>query len=288
MKKALLLLVATFAVGAVASAATAESSSLQATATVSITSTGFNPDNVTIKPTDSVTWKNNDTAEHQVVSDTGTFKSQVLKPGETFTQRFDIESSYSYHDATKTSLTGAVHVLTSNVSVGVTRIRAVYRNPVRIFGSIPNGATGESVTIHIKRYGKPEITKTAVTESGAYELMYRPTLNTEVFATWNNTTSESSPKVGVRPLVRFRTLNRAQNIFFVRVSAAKSYAHKIVRINRQNSHGRWITTRIIRLNRFGEKRFTGRFPFGTTKAQAWVGATPGYVPGFSVIKLVSR
>ena len=288
MRNVLLLLLATFALASVASVATAKDSSQQANATVSITSTGFKPENVTIKPGDSVTWKNADTTEHQVVSDTNTFKSPVLKPGETFTQTFDIESSYSYHDATKVSLTGAVHVLTSNVSVGVTRIRAVYRNPIRIFGSIPNGATGESVTIHIKRYGKPEITKTAVTESGTYELMYRPTLNTEVFATWNNTTSESSPKVGVRPLVRFRTLNRAQNIFFVRVSAAKSYAHKVVRINRQNSKGRWITTRIVRLNRFGEKRFVGRFPFGTTKAQAWVGKTPGYVDGFSVIKLVSR
>lgn len=288
MNKALLLLLATFAAVSVASAATAENSSQQATATVSITSTGFKPENVTIKPGDSVMWKNNDTTEHQVVSDTDTFKSPVLKPGETFTHQFDVESSYSYHEATKTSLTGAVHVLTSNVSVGVTRIRAVYRNPVRIFGSIPSGATGESVTVHIQEYGKPEVTKTAVTESGAYELMYRPTRNTEVFATWNNTKSEASPKVGVRPLVIFRTVNRARNIFFVRVKAAKSYAHKIVRINRQNSKGVWITTRIVRLNRFGEKRFTGRFPRGTTKAQAWVGKTPGYVAGFSTIKLVSR
>jgi plastocyanin len=288
MRKAFLLLLATFAVGAVASAATAENSSRQATATVAITSSGYKPENVTVRPGDTVTWKNNDTAEHQVVSDTGVFKSPVLKAGESYSFTFDIESSYSYHDATKTSLTGAVHVLTTNVSVGVTRIRAVYRNPVRIFGSIPNGATGETVTVHIRPYGKAEITKTAVTESGAYEVMYRPTLNTEVFATWNNTTSDRAPKVGVRPLVIFRTVNRARNIFFVRVKAAKSYAHKVVRINRQNHSGRWITTRIVRLNRFGEKRFTGRFPFGTTKAQAWVAKTPGYVAGFSTIKLVSR
>ena len=288
MKKALLLLIATFALAPVASVATAGDTSSQATATVSITSTGFKPENVTIKPGDTVTWKNNDTAERQVVSDTGVFKSPVLKAGESYSFTFDVESSYSYHDATKTSLTGAVHVLTSSVSVGVTRIRAVYRNPVRIFGSIPNGATGESVTVHIQEYGKPEVTKTAVTESGTYELMYRPTRNTEFFATWNNTKSDSAPQVGVRPLVIFRTVNSARNLFFVRVKAAKSYAHKVVRINRQNSKGRWITTRIVRLNRFGEKRFTGRFPFGTTKAQAWVAKTPGYVAGFSTIKLVSR
>jgi hypothetical protein len=106
-----------------------------------------------MNPGDSVTWRNRDTTEHQVVSDTGAFKSPVLKPGETFTHQFEVESSYSYHDATKTSLTGAVHVLTSNVSVSTTRMRVVYGNPVRIFGSIPSGATGETVTLHIRQYG---------------------------------------------------------------------------------------------------------------------------------------
>jgi plastocyanin len=289
MKKALLLLFAMFAVVSAASVATAGDSSRQATATVSITATGFKPENVTIKPGDSVLWKNADTTEHQVVSDTDTFKSPVLKPGQTFTQRFDVESSYSYHDATKTSLTGAVHVLTSNVSVSATREQVVFGNPLRIFGSIPSGATGETVTVHIRQYGKPEITRNVVTLDGTYELPYRPRIRTEVFATWNGTTSRRAPTIGVRPLVIFRPVNLNRNLFFVRVKAARSYAHKIVRINRQNSSGRWITTRIVRLNRFGEKRFTGRFPMGgTTKAQAWVGKAPGYVPGFSVIKFVSR
>jgi len=31
---------------------------------VSITSTGFKPEDVMVKPGDTVTWKNNDTAEH--------------------------------------------------------------------------------------------------------------------------------------------------------------------------------------------------------------------------------
>lgn len=288
MKKALLLLLATFAVASVASVATAGDSSRQATATVSITSTGFKPDDVTIKPGDSVTWRNTDTTAHQVVSDTGTFKSPVLKPGDTWSHRFDVESSYSYHDASKTSLTGAVHVLTTNVSVSATRMRVVYGNLVRIFGSIPSGATGETVTLHIRQYGKPEITRDVVTVNGAYEISYRPRIRTEVMATWNGTESRTAPTIGVRPLVIFRALNLNRNLFFVRVRAQRSYGRKIVRINRQNSKGVWVTTRIVRLNRFGEKRFTGRFPTGTTKAQAWVGQTPGYAPGFSVVKLVSR
>ena len=243
---------------------------------MSITSTGFKPENVTVRPGDTVTWKNNDTKAHSVVSDTGVFSSQSIAPGQSYSFKFDIESSYSYHDGTNTATTGAVHVLTNAVSIGVTRIRAVYRNPVRIFGSIPNGATGEAVTIEFRPYGKAPYTRTAVTESGAYELSVRPTIRTEVRAMWNGTTSEASPTIGVRPLVIFRPVNLNRNLFLVRVKAARSYAHKIVRINRQNSRGIWVTTRIVRLNRFGEKQFTGKFPLGgTTKAQAWVGEDPG-------------
>jgi plastocyanin len=288
MRKALILVLATLAVAFVASVATAEDASRQATVTVSINPSGFKPEDVTIKPGDSVTWRNTDTTDHQIVSDTGAFKSPVLKPGETWSHRFDVESSYSYHDASKDSLTGAVHVLTTNVSVSATRMRVVYGNPVRIFGSIPSGATGESVTLHIRQYGKPEITRDVVTVNGEYEISYRPKIRTEVMATWNGTESRRAPTIGVRPLVIFRALNLNRNLFFVRVRAQRSYGRKIVRINRQNSKGVWVTTRIVRLNRFGQKRFAGRFPFGTTKAQAWVGQTPGYVAGFSVIKLVSR
>jgi hypothetical protein len=74
----------------------------------------------------------------------------------------------------------------------------------------------------------------------------------------------------------------------VRVKAAKSYAHKLVRIQRQNAHGIWQTTRIVRLNVNSWKIFRGKFPRGTTKAQAWTAKTPGYVAGFSVLKLVIR
>jgi hypothetical protein len=44
----------------------------------------------------------------------------------------------------------------------------------------------------------------------------------------------------------------------------------------------------VRLNKNGVKRFTAKFPRGLTKAQAWVGKTPGYQVGFSTIKFVSR
>ncbi len=285
MKRALLLLIAVLAVADVAPAASAQKT---ATMTVSITSTGFVPEDVRIQPGDTVTWKNTDNERHQVVSDTGLFQSSLLAPGQTYSRTFEVESSYSYHDGTKTSSTGTVNVLARNVSIGLTRLRVVYKNPVRIFGSIPNEATGEAVTLHFAPYGKPAFTKTVVTEQGGYEFTYRPRIRTDVFATWNGTTSHASPTIGVRPLVIFRTLNAAQNRFLVRIRADRSYGRNLVRIQRQNHRGVWRTTLRVQLNTRAQKRFIGKFPFGVTKAQAWVPKHPGYMAGFSTIKTIAR
>ena len=285
MKRALLLLIAVFAVAGVASVASAQKS---ATKAVSITATGFTPDDVRIQPGDTVTWKNTDTKQHRIVSDTGLFESPTLAPNQTYSRRFDVESSYSYHDGTNTSSTGTVNVLARNVSIGLTRLRVVYRNPVRIFGSIPNDATGEVVTLHFAPYRQAAFTKNVVTDQGTYSFTYHPTISSEVYATWDGTTSQAQPKIGVRPLVVFRTLNAAQNRYLVRVRAARSYGRNLVRIQRQNNRGVWQTTLRVQLNAHGQKRFTGKFPFGRTKAQATVPKHPGYFAGFSTIKTIVR
>lgn len=285
MKRALLLLIAVFAVAGVASAASAQKT---AVATVTITATGFTPDEVRIAPGDTVTWKNADTKSHQVVSDTGVFVSQMIAPGQTYSHQFGVESSYSYHDGTKTSSTGTVNVLAKNVSIGLTRLRVVYGGAVRVFGSIPSSATGETVTLHITPYGKPTVTKDLVTDQGTYEYTLHPTISTQVYATWSGTTSRQAPKIGVRPLVIFRTLNAAQNRFLVRVRADRSYGRNLVRIQRQNHRGVWRTTLRVQLNAHSQKRFTGKFPLGVTKAQATVPKHPGYVAGFSAIKIIRR
>src|SRR3954447_343333 len=285
MRRIMLPLVALLAFACVASAASGERA---VSKTVSVTATGFSPEQVTVRPGETVTWTNKDTKAHEIVSDTGIFKSNRLQPGESFSYRFDVESSYSYHDAMRASATGVVNVLTSSVSVGVTRIRTIFGSSVKVFGSIPNGATGEAVTVTLSTYGRAPITKNVVTNGGTYSFSFRPAATTDVSASWNGTTSQTSPRVGVRPLVIFRAVNRNNNLFYVRVKAAKSYAHKLVRIQRQNAHGVWQTTRIVKLNVNGWKIFRGKFPRGTTNAQAWTAKTPGYVPGFSVLKLISR
>jgi plastocyanin len=286
MRKALLLVgVLAVAIVGASSPAGAERSAI---ADVSITATGFNPDDVTIKPGDTVTWKNNDTANHQVVADRGEFKSPVLKPGESFSFRFTAEDSFFYHDALKVSLVGTVSAVAQRPTAALSRDNVVWGNPVRVFGVIPNDASGERVTIHIQPYKGQETTRTVTTNNGTYEFRHTPRVRTEYFATWDNMESRRSPTIAVRPLVVFRTLNARQNRFFVRVKPAAKYGRVLVRVQRLNNRGAWVTTLRVQLNTHGVKRFTGKFAPGTTHARVWVRAKPGYTAGFSTTKRIVR
>ena len=286
MRKVLLLTLATLT-AALAGATSSATARPTMTVNVSIAATGFVPDEIRIRPGDTVVWKNNDTNNHQVVSDTNVFKSPVLKPGATYSHVFDTESSYSYHDSLKPA-TGEVHVVLNRVTAGITRPSAVFGSMVEVFGSIPNGATGEEVTVHITPFGGTETTRTVVTDGGTYSLKYKARIKTEFFATWNGTTSEASPDVLVRPKVIFRALDARQNQFFVRVTSARSYAHRLVRIERLNARGAWVRMFQVRLNRASQVAFFGKFARGVTRARATVAAAPGYAFGVSPTRIVHR
>src|SRR5918994_7255837 len=137
MKKLLLLLVGTLAI----SGATPGVSESEPTATVNVAilKTGFQPSSVVIRAGDTVTWRNADTEPHRVVSDTGAFPSSpLLQTGQTYSHRFGISSAYSYRDGTDKSKTGVVHVRGGGVTIALSRLFVVYRNPVQAIGSIGN------------------------------------------------------------------------------------------------------------------------------------------------------
>ena len=80
------------------------------TKTVQIVKSGFTPSATTINVSDSVTWKNADIVNHQVVANDGSFASPVLKPGESYSQTFAKSGKVSYHDSLFTSRKGTVTV----------------------------------------------------------------------------------------------------------------------------------------------------------------------------------
>ena len=73
---------------------------------VSITSNGFDPATITIKPNKAVVWTNNDTKAHQVASDpypsdnalAGFKSASAINNGQTYSFVFNKAGSYSYHD----------------------------------------------------------------------------------------------------------------------------------------------------------------------------------------------
>lgn len=284
MKKLVILIALTGALAVAAPAGTSTDT------LVVITDIGVTPQRVDIRPGDTVTWKNQDSVEHQVISTFGSFRSPVLRPGEKFTHMFETESSYFYRVGAKLSQSagGTVNVLAKRPTIGLTRRTVVFGNPIRIFGSVPSGASDELVTIHINPYGGRPMTRLVTTQDGAYELRYTPKVRTQFSATWNGATSLRPAMIRVRPLVVFRPLNLRRNLFFVRIEAARSYARKPVRIQHFNARGVPVTTKIVRLNKRSQARFKGKFAQGRTRARASVTKKPGYAFGFSVIRTVRR
>ena len=288
MKKLLVLLAGTLAIAGGAPATT--QSDPTATHNVAILATGFQPAQVIARVGDTVTWRNADTKPHRVVSETGAFPSSpVLDPGETYSFRFGTPSAYAYRDGTDPDKTGIVHVRGSRVTLGLSRLFVVYRNPVQIAGTVGTARAGQEVTINITRYGGEQITRVVTTDAdGVFELTDRPPIRTEYKASSEGGEASQSPFVNVRPLVIFRVVSHRANRYYVKVAARRSYAGRTVSIQRQTRAGAWVTIRRVRLNRSGEARFTARFPRGKSAARAWVRQAPGYIPGFSVTKTVSR
>jgi plastocyanin len=79
--------------------------------TISITAKGFNPDSMTVKVGDTITWSNASKNPESVTSDTaGVFDSGPLNTGAVFKFTFTTAGTFTYHSTTTTTLTGKVVV----------------------------------------------------------------------------------------------------------------------------------------------------------------------------------
>lgn len=80
-------------------------------AEIYVGNSGFDPNVTNIYPS-KVTWTNNDSQIHRIVSDDGLFDSGNLSPGENYTYDFSYHKNriYKYHDSTNTSLKGTIQI----------------------------------------------------------------------------------------------------------------------------------------------------------------------------------
>ncbi|MGZ7194174.1 MAG: cupredoxin domain-containing protein [Halobacteriota archaeon] len=77
---------------------------------VAIQNYAFNPSTLTIQKGANVTWKNEDSVQHDVVSDASAFSSPLLNKGETYTRQFNSSGTFSYHCTPHSYMKGTIIV----------------------------------------------------------------------------------------------------------------------------------------------------------------------------------
>jgi plastocyanin len=253
MRKALLTATAVCALAGAGFAV----ASLSATKTVNIRSTGFAPKTVTVAGGDTVQWKNVDTVSHQVVANSGSFASGLIRPSKTYSRRFDVPGTYGYRDALHPTLRGAVKVTGNppSLTLGASSPIVTAGGQVHVGGAISPAAVGDTVVIYAAPWGQAsfvEIARVQTTLNGVYDFITTPQILTAYKATWKGKTS-ATISVAVSPNL---TMSHIRSWFVARAQApAKSFAGRFVYVQRQNRFGDWVRIKKVFLNRQGAKRF---------------------------------
>jgi plastocyanin len=261
------------------------------TKTVQIVKSGFTPSSTTINVGDSVTWKNSDVVNHQVVSNDGSFASPVLKPGESYSQTFAKSGKVSYHDALFTSRKGTVTVNAPAASVtlqaGATTV--VYGNSTTVAGAVTNQLTNEPVNLTSQPYGKgTQSLATQTTQAnGAFSFGVSPTIQTSYMAHWR-TSASPSVTVNVAPRVGFGQSGR---LYVAKVSSDIGYAGHFVWVQRKAPYGSFRNVKRIYLGAASRAVFRVNIPKGRSILRLVLPADQaglGYVQGISRLIAVKR
>jgi plastocyanin len=281
MKKALALATAACALAGAGFAV----AGLTASKTVSIKSTAFAPKAVTINGGDTVTWKNVDTVNHQVVANSGAFASGQIAPNRIYAKRLDTPGTYGYHDALHPTLKGTVKVTgpAPSVSIAASTPIAVFGNPVHVSGAISPAAIGDTVSIYAQPSGQASFVKIAdvqTTTNGVYDYITTPQLLTSYKATWKGKTS-AVVAVAVQPRLRLQRIGR----WFVARAQPSKYGGHWVYVQRANAFGEWVSLKKVTLNSQSATRFKLRhLPHGLNRLRIFITtnqAGAGYFHGAS-------
>ena len=253
--------------------------------TVSIKSTAFAPKTVTIAGGDTVTWKNVDTVNHQVVANSGAFASGQIAPSKIYAKRIDTPGTYNYHDALHPTMKGAVKVTGAapSVSIAASTGIAVYGSEIHVGGAISPAAVGDTVSVYAQPFGQASFVKIADVQSttnGVWDFVTTPQLLTSYKATWKGKTS-AIVMVAVQPRLR---ISRAGSWFVARALPAKYRGHWVY-VQRMNRFGEWVSIKKVALNGQSAKRFKMRnLPRGLNRLRLFITtsqAGTGYFHGAS-------
>jgi hypothetical protein len=172
------------------------------------------------------------------------------------------------------------------VRLSISTSKVVYNTPVTLSGTISSKLAGQSVRIQQQRFGFADTNfsplATVTTNSdGGWTLSTKATVKTTYQAQWNGATS-SLVSVGVHPLVTFHAI--VGNRFSTKVMAGRSFATRIVQLQRRSSVGQWVTIKRMHLNASSTAIFRATLPKGTSALRIAFSvnqAGPGYLGGMS-------
>lgn len=91
-------------------AETQPAASQPAQVSVNISGFKFDPASITVKAGTTVTWTNQDAAAHTIVADDGSWASDSIKQGGTYSYTFDQAGTFSYKCGVHPSMVGTVEV----------------------------------------------------------------------------------------------------------------------------------------------------------------------------------
>lgn len=78
--------------------------------TVEMHNLQYSPKTLTVTVGTTVTWKNTDSVQHSVTSNTGVFDSGLFSPGGTFTYTFNTAGTYPYYCTIHAGMVGTIIV----------------------------------------------------------------------------------------------------------------------------------------------------------------------------------
>jgi plastocyanin len=267
-------------------------------ASITITKAGFIPSTVTIAPGESVTWTNQDTTDHQVISDKASLASPILHSQQSFTFTFDSAGDFAVTDALDAHFKGGKVVVraaapapapapkpkpgppaakpkpaaplkpppaaAATVTLSPSALAVLFGGKVTLTGTVSSHNAGEKVTLESEPFGQDGFTKVAdltTTAGGAWSYAVGPKINTTYHVRWGGATG-AQRTIGVHPAVSFHVL--ANGRFSARVGAARSFAGRFVQLQWRTAHGTWSTVRRARLGAHSAVVFRANLPHGTS------------------------
>ena len=236
-------------------------SAASATTSIEIRRAAFSSKSVTINQNDAVTWKNVDTIDHQVVSNTGRFASPILNRNQSYTFTFRSGGTYRYHDGLHPSLKGTVVVRGAPPQVTLATTAPVVKagGAATLNGAINSKQAGQPVTIVQVPFGQTtrQVIATLQTgTNGVFSFNVTPQVNTTYQAQWKS--AESSVIVQVQPLIKLPFVSKSGYFHFY-VTAAQSFAGRWVYLQRFTVARTWVNVRKLQLGQKSGRIMSVRF-----------------------------